>query len=64
MFILAVHHLFIFRVVKHSSHIPAMVGDEGFAKSATGLRHMRTPTGMNYIGDGRRSSAIKSQKTK
>ena len=48
--------------LKPSSHISAMVGDEGFATSATGLRYMRTP--MNYIGDGRRSSAIKSQKTK
>ena len=49
-------------VFKPSSHISAMVGDEGFATSATGLRYMRTS--MNYIGDGRRSSAIKSQKTK
>ena len=32
-----------------SSHISAMVGDEGFPTSATGLRYMRTP--MNYIGD-------------
>ena len=39
-----------------------MVGDEGFTTSATGLRYMRTP--MNYISDGQRSSAIKSQKIK
>ena len=39
-----------------------VVKAEGFGTSATGLRYMRAP--MNYIGDGRRSSAIKSQKTK
>ena len=49
-------------IVKPCSHISAMASDEGFATSATGLRYMRTL--MNYIGDGRRPSAIKSQKTK
>ena len=62
LLLLYYYYLLYYCIILYCILLHCMVSDEGFATSATGLRYVRTP--MNYIGDGRRSSAMKSQETK